>query len=165
MEYAYVGKVVNTHGIKGEIRIKSYFEHKDKVFIPNHYIYIGEEFEKYKILTHRVHKDFDMVTLEGYNNINDVLFLLKKNVYVLKDDLNLKEDEFLLDELIGFGVYVGNALKGAVSDIYLAGPKRHIMDVETENGIVKVPFHKDLIKGISKEEKKIELEMIEGMFV
>ena len=165
MEYAYVGKVVNTHGIKGEIRIKSYFEHKDKVFVPEHYIYIGEDFTKYKIKTYRVHKDYDMVTLDGFNNINDVLFLLKKNVYVKKDDLSLEDDEYLIDDLIGFNVYMGNALKGAVSNIYLVDSKRRIMDVETDKGIVRIPFHKDLIKEILLDDKKLIVEEVEGLFI
>ena len=33
-EFIYVGKIVNTHGIKGEIRILSDFEYKNKVFVP-----------------------------------------------------------------------------------------------------------------------------------
>lgn len=164
MDFVYIGKVVNTHGIKGEIRIKSYFEHKDKVFIPNHYLYIGENFDKYKIRTYRRHKDYDMVTLEGFNNINDVLFLLKKKVFVSRNDLLLNENEYIIDDLIGFSVYVGNALKGAVSNIYLIDPKRRIMDVETTNGIVKVPFHKDFIKEVKNDEKKLILETVEGLF-
>lgn len=165
MEYVFVGKIVNTHGIKGELRIKSFFEHKDKVFVPGHYIYIGEDFTKYKINTYRVHKDYDMVTLDGFNNINDVLFLLKKSVYVKKDDLSLDDDEYLIDDLIGFNVYMGNTLKGAVSNIYLIDSKRRIMDVETENGIVKIPFHKDLIKEVLLDDKKLIVEEVEGMFI
>ena len=32
MDKVYIGKVVNTHGIKGELRILSDFPYKDKVF-------------------------------------------------------------------------------------------------------------------------------------
>ena len=32
MDYIYIGEIVNTHGLKGEIRIKSNFPYKDKVF-------------------------------------------------------------------------------------------------------------------------------------
>ena len=164
MEYAYVGKVVSTHGIKGELRIKSFFEYKDRVFVPGQYIYIGEDFQKYKIITYRVHKDYDMVTLEGFNNINDVLFLLKKNVYVKKEDLSLVDEEYLIDDLIGFNVYMGNNLKGAVSNIYLVDSKRRIMDVDTTTGIVKVPFHKDLIEEVNLNNKKLIIKEMEGLF-
>ena len=164
MEYVYVGKVVNTHGIKGEIRIKSFFEYKDRVFIPGSFIYIGEDFSKYKIITYRVHKDYDMVTLEGFNNINDVLFLLKKNVYVKKEDLSLDGEEYLIDDLIGFNVYMGNNLKGAVSSINLVDSKRRVMNVDTSDGVVKVPFHKDLIEEVNLDNKKLILKELEGLF-
>ena len=75
MNNVYIGKVVNTHGIKGEIRILSDFPYKDKVFLIDNEIIIGNN--KYIIKSYRVHKGYDMVTLDGYNDINDVLFLLK----------------------------------------------------------------------------------------
>ncbi len=162
MDFVTVGKVVSTHGIKGEIRIISDFPYKDRVFVVGNTIQIGNK--DYVINSYRVHKDYDMVTLEGFNNINDVLFLLKKKVFVSRNDLLLNENEYIIDDLIGFSVYVGNALKGAVSNIYLIDPKRRIMDVETTNGIVKVPFHKDFIKEVKNDEKKLILETVEGLF-
>lgn len=63
----YVGKYIGTHGLKGEIKILSNFSRKDLVFVPNNIIYIDSR--PYKILTHRVHKNYNMVTLEGINDI------------------------------------------------------------------------------------------------
>ena len=71
-EYIYVGKIVNTHGIKGEIRILSDFDKKNKVFIPGMIIYIGRKKEKKVIRTYRHHKNFEMITMNGYSDINEV---------------------------------------------------------------------------------------------
>ena len=43
MEYIVIGKIVNTHGIKGEVRLLSNFKYKEKVFVPKFTIYIGKE--------------------------------------------------------------------------------------------------------------------------
>ena len=43
MEYICIGKIVNTHGIKGEIRILSEFPYKSLVFKQNFTVYIGKE--------------------------------------------------------------------------------------------------------------------------
>ena len=43
-EYIYIGKIVNTHGIKGELRLLSDFKYKDKVFLENRKIYISEDY-------------------------------------------------------------------------------------------------------------------------
>ena len=62
MNKIFIGKVVSTHGIKGEIRILSDFPYKDKVFIVNNKIIIDDK--EYIIKSYRVHKGYDMVTLE-----------------------------------------------------------------------------------------------------
>ena len=73
MKYVLVGKIVNTHGLKGEVRILSDFKYKDKVFIPDMNIYIGKDKICEKINTYRHHKIFDMITMNGYNDIDQVL--------------------------------------------------------------------------------------------
>ena len=40
-EYILIGKIVQTHGIKGELRIRSNFEMKDRVFKKGFNLYIG----------------------------------------------------------------------------------------------------------------------------
>ena len=103
MDKVYIGKVVKPHGIKGEIRILSNFPFKDKVFVVGNEIIIKDK--SYKIMSYRVHKGFDMITLNGFSNINDILFLLKQDVYFDKSHLSLTDNEVLDDELITFDVY------------------------------------------------------------
>ena len=43
MEYVYIGKLVNPHGIKGEVKLLSNFEYKDKAFVVGMNFYIGED--------------------------------------------------------------------------------------------------------------------------
>ena len=46
MKYIIIGKIVNTHGIKGELRILSDFKYKDKIFKKGFPLYIGHTKEK-----------------------------------------------------------------------------------------------------------------------
>ena len=64
MDLVYVGKIVNTHGIKGELRIKSDFERKELVFKIGNKIII--ENVEHIIRTYRFHKIFDI-----FNFFND----------------------------------------------------------------------------------------------
>ena len=91
MDYLYIGKIVDTHGIKGELRIKSNFERKELVFKKDFIIYVGNSYEPLKITNYRHHKEFDMITIEGYDNINQVLKYLKLNVYAKKSDIELND--------------------------------------------------------------------------
>ena len=44
MKLVKIGKIVNTHGIKGELRLLSKFPYKDKVFIKDMPIYIDKNY-------------------------------------------------------------------------------------------------------------------------
>ena len=79
MDKVYVGKIVSTHGIKGEIKILTQFNFKDKVFKVGNSLIIDDK--EYVIKSYRVHKMFDMVTLDDYKDINEVLYLMKKKVF------------------------------------------------------------------------------------
>ena len=93
MTKLYIGKIVNTHGIKGELRIKDNLTTKQRM----KYLKIGSNLiiddNKYLITSYRVHKDYDMVTFLGFNNINEVLFLKNKKVYKEESEINLKDEE------------------------------------------------------------------------
>ena len=126
-DYIYIGKIVNTHGIKGELRLLSNFKFKEKVFLENRRIYIGEDKTEEIITSYRHHKIFDMITLKGYDNINQVLKFLQKEVYVKKNDLDLGEDEYLDEDLINLNVIFNNEEVGRVVAIKQINPKNKII--------------------------------------
>ena len=160
MNNVYIGKVVNTHGIKGEIRILSDFPYKDKVFIIDNKIIIGDS--EYIIKSYRVHKGYDMITLDGYNDINDVLFLLKKDVYISKDLLNLSDDEILDDELMEYSVISEDGREGTIKEIFKASSSNKIIRVMFDKEVL-IPFNSPLVKEVNKDNKTIIVELIEGM--
>ena len=111
-----VGKIINTFGIKGELKVASDFEYKERIFIKEFSIYIGEEKIEEKISTHRVHKGYNLITFLNYSNINEVLNYKGKKIFINRKDLNLNECEYLLSDLIGFSVFDDNILLGTVID-------------------------------------------------
>lgn len=115
-EYIKIGKITSTHGIKGELRIKSDFLRKDLCFKPGFIIYLGEEKIPEEITSYRYHKIYDMVTLKGYTNINEVLKYLKYNVYVKRSDLALNSNEYVLEDLINLEIVSSNTIYGKVVD-------------------------------------------------
>lgn len=158
MKKVYLGKIVSTHGIKGELKIKSTFPYKEKAFKIGNHLIIEEK--KYEIKTYRVHKQFDMVTLDNYQDINEVLFLLKKNVYMEKKELDLKKEEVLDEELMKYQVLTTSGKRGIIKEIFFASPTNKIMRVRFEKEIL-VPLNSPLVKiDVEKQEIKID-EMLE----
>ena len=138
----YVGKYIGTHGLKGEIKILSNFSRKDLVFVPNNIIYIDSR--PYKILTHRVHKNYNMVTLEGINDIKDIIDLRGSNVYVDKVD-----SEYLIEDFINYKVIKDK--KYDVKEI-IENHKYKIL-VLTNNEMI--PLIEEFIESIDYKEKII----------
>lgn len=160
MEKVFIGKVVSTHGIKGELRIMSDFPFIDKVFVVGNKLFIDNC--EYIIKSYRHHKNFEMVTLNDYKNINEVLFLLKKKVYFNKEDLNLDDSEILDEDLISFEVLTTDGKRGIIKEIFLSSSTNKIIRVLFEKEIL-IPMNSPMIKDISKEKKTILVEFIDGM--
>lgn len=78
----YVGEIVNTHGIKGELRIVSDFKYKDSVFVKGKKLYLGKRKQEVVIKTYRTHKNYDMVSFEDVNDINEAIIFKNDDVYV-----------------------------------------------------------------------------------
>ena len=153
MNKVFLGKYVNTHGIKGEIRIKSNFKYKDKVFKIGNEIIIDKP---YIINSYRVHKDYDMVTLIGINSINDIIHLINSSVYIDRDKY-LKFNEYLDEDLISFSVYSNDLEIGLVSDIRYLNNNKKLLVVKGK----LIPF--ELIENIDLTNKKIYINYVEGL--
>lgn len=160
MDKVYIGKIVSTHGIKGELRILSDFPFKEKVFVIGNKLIIDSK--EYTIKSYRVHKNFDMVTFNDYSNINEVLFLLKKDVYFSKSDLYLEDNEILDEDLITYDVYSLDGRKGKIEEIFMASKDNKILRIIFDKEVL-VPMFSPMIKEINKKEKKLVIELIDGM--
>ena len=150
MDYIYIGKIVSTHGIKGELKIISDFFEKDKIFKKGFKLYLTPLYHEEVINTYRVHKNYDMVTFNGYNDINEILKYIGMGVYIKRSDLDLKEDEYLLSDLIGYAVYDNNKLLGKVSGINFNNNVLLKID-----DIFYIPFIDEFIENVDVKTKKI----------
>ncbi len=148
----YIGKYVNTHGIKGEIRIKSDFKYKDKVFFVGNTLIIDNQ--EFIINSYRRHKEYDMVTLKGITNINQIIDLKGSGVYVF--NISLNDGEYLDSTLIGFKVYMNNIYKGDVLDIKYLNNSKKILVVNNKY----VPFE---LVNVNLDEKRIDVMEVDGL--
>ena len=156
MKYIYIGKLVNTHALKGEVRIISNFEYKDRVFKKGNILYLGEDNSSETILTYRKHKMYDMVSFEGIDNINDVLKYKGSKVYIDSSILNLSDDELLEDEILELNVYLDNKNIGKITE-YRNDNGNKMIRVNNKF----IPFNKKFISKIEKHDKIIYMHDIE----
>lgn len=162
MNYILIGKIVNTHGIKGELRIISDFPYKDRVFKNNFNIYIGKDKKNEVINTYRHHKIFDMITLKNYNNINEVLKYKGSLVYINRLDLKLNDNEYLECDLLDFNIIINNNIIGKLSSFENHNNNKIIIVKNNEKEIL-LPYNNNLIENINLDKKEITYKNIEGL--
>lgn len=163
MKYINIGKLVNTHGIKGEVRIISNFKYKDRVFIPGMKIYIGKDKICEEINSYRHHKIFEMITIKGYNDINQVLKYKGEYVFVNKDDIILNDFEYLDEDIIGLKVFVDDKYMGIVKKIERYNTN-NLLVVKGEIKDYLIPYNFDIIKSVDLEKREMNVVNILGLF-
>lgn len=166
MQYLEVGQIVNTFGIKGQVKVVPFtndverFEELKKVYIVNRKNRKEVEIENVKY-----HKNMVLLKFKGLERIEDVEIF--KNCYLeidRKDGKPLEEGEYYIVDLIGLDVYTdkGEHL-GKVDDIYNTG-SNDIYVVKNELGKqILLPYIDDVVKEINLEDKKIIVHIIDGL--
>ena len=149
MEYVNVGKIVNTFGIKGELKIVSRFEMADKVFKVHNKIMINNNV--YEISGMRIHKNNYLVEIDNLKDINLVEHLIGNDVFFNKADLNLGDNDYLISDLVGFVVKEDDKEYGEVTDY----DDNKINPVIKVNNKFYIPLKGDFIVNVDKVNKII----------
>ncbi len=161
-EWIYLGKIVSTHGIKGEIRILSNFERKKEVLVPSFLIYIDHQ--PYEITSYRHHKNYEMICLKEYETINDVLPFIKKDVYIHRDDLKKSDEDYVLQDLIGCNVIENKKSIGQVQEI-VYNKAYYLLQVKEKNHTFYIPNLPEYIKKVDIQKKEIYTENAQGLML
>ena len=113
MKYVTIGKIINTFGIKGELKVESHTDFIKERYKKNSLIFIGDTYKKFHVASYRIHKGFIILSLEEYNDINLVLELKNKYIYKATEDIKpLGNNEFYIRDLINLDVYLQDVYLG-----------------------------------------------------
>lgn len=163
MEKIKIGIIVNTHGLKGELKVKSFSDFNEIRFQKGNYLFIeyrGEMIEV-EVITYREHKGMVLITLKGLEDINLVEKYRECNIFINKEDLHdLEEDEVYFFDLMGCEVYLEDGeLLGEVEDVLETGANA----VLRVNKKILIPYVDAFIKDANIEEKKIVIYKVDGL--
>ena len=163
MKYVLIGKIVNTHGLKGEVRILSSFKYKDRVFLQGMKVYVGKDKVCEEINSYRHHKIFEMITMCGYSNINEILKYKGEYIFVNKEDIKLLENEYLDEDIVGLNVIVDGNNIGVVRKIEDHNGNE-ILVVKNGDKNYLIPYNFDIILSINLVKKEMNVKNIIGLF-
>lgn len=168
-KYYNVGKIVNTHGIKGEVRVIATTDFVEDRFRPGRKLYIFMEGTSLPIevviKTTRPHKQFQIVSFEGYSSINDVEKFKGGTLKIKEEDRGtLEEGEFYFDEIIGLEVWSEEGEKlGFVKEILQTGANDVWVVKREKKPDLLLPYIEDCVKQVDLTEKKIIVHLLEGL--
>jgi len=162
-----IGKVVNTHGINGEMKIHRItdFEERFEVGAVVYAILENKSPVQLTISSHRQHKGFDLLKFEGYTNINDIEHLKGSYLKISEDQLtDLHDGEYYYFEIIGCSVYTTEGEKlGEVKEILSPGANDVWVVAREKSKDLLIPYIENVVKEIDTKMKEIIIEPMEGL--
>lgn len=170
-KYFVVGKIVNTQGIKGEVRVLpttddvSRFELLDFVYVDK-----KGNIQKYEIENVRYHKQFVIIKFKGIDDMTAGETLKNTEIKITEDmALPLGEDEYYISDLYSMEVVTDDGeLLGTIQDIIFTGANdvyvvRNDESEKSEKSEILIPAIKQCILNVDKENNKMTVKLLEGL--
>jgi 16S rRNA processing protein RimM len=162
-EYIKVGKIVNTHGVKGCLKCISMTDDMER-FDELEYVYTEKDNKKRKINNAWYRKGLVYLELEDINDMDTAESLRNTFISIYDDQLReLPEGSYYLFDLEGMEVYsdLGEYI-GKISEVYQTGANDVYEVVDKKNSYL-IPAVKDVVKEVSVKEKKMVIHVIDGL--
>ena len=158
-EYLDCGQIVNTHGVRGEVRIVPWADSPD-FLCRFSTLYIDGA--PWRVLSVRVHKGSVIAKLDGVDTVEEAMLLRDKTVQINRADARLPEGTFFLADVIGLNVVdeEGQTL-GTLKEI-LSPSVQQVYVVEGEREIM-IPAVPEFILETNIKGGYIKVRLIEGM--
>jgi 16S rRNA processing protein RimM len=163
MDYIKVGKIVNTHGIKGYVKCVPMTDYLER-FEELKYIYTEKDDTKRVISDVWFQKGMVYLKLRDIDDMNTAETFKDTYISIFEDQLrDLPEDSYYLFDLEGMDVYSTDGdYIGKISDIFQTGAN-DVYEVKNNNISYLIPAIKDVVKSVDVQDKKMIINVIEGL--
>lgn len=159
------GKIVGTHGIKGEVRIDPWCDSPEflcafkKLWLDEN----GTEFIKVKS---RPHKNIALAKIKGVDTIEAAEKYRGKVVYINRDDINLAEGVHFVQDLIGLEVRDSGSgrVYGKISDVLRTGANDVYEIKDADGKTYLAPVIDDVVKEINVNDGYVLIVPMKGIF-
>lgn len=160
MNYIYIGKLEGTHGLKGEIKFKTDFKYLSKVLQKDFAFFLGNTKDKLLLASYRPFKNGFLLLFQGFNDIDLIKKYINKKVYVLKTALNLKDNEYVLEDFLNKEAFFQDKYLGKIIKITDEGSNNYIVYIQAKKEIL-IPFNNHFLDKITDD--KIYFKNVEGL--
>ena len=167
MDFYNVGKIVNTHGIRGDVRVMPTTDFVAERFAKGQDLYLQQAGEPLKLTVEsaRQHKGFILVKFVGYDNINDVQAFRDHELMVSgKDQQPLEDGQYYYHQIIGLSVKtVDGEELGTIKEILSPGANDvWVVQRDGKKDLLR-PVIDDVVKDVDLDAGEVTVELMEGL--
>ena len=168
MNYFNVGKIVNTQGLQGEMRVLSVTDFAEERFKKGNKLALFDKKDQFvmdvEIASHRKVKNFDIIKFKGMYHINDIEKFRDFTLKVREEDLtDLEDGEFYYHEIIGLEVYENDILLGTIKEILQPGANDVWVVKRKGKRDLLLPYIPPVVLNVDIPNKRVEVEILEGL--
>lgn len=164
-QFLETGKITSTHGLKGEVRVQPWAD-SPEFLTEFDELYLDNGARKIVITSSRVHKGMLIMKIKGVDSIEDADRLRNRILYMNRDDVELEDGAYFIQDLIGLDVIdddTGERL-GTLADVSETGAN-DVYHVRTGDGReVLIPVIPDVVREISLEDGCVRIFRMKGLF-
>jgi len=162
LEYIEFGKIVNTHALKGEIKIYSYTDNVDNILSLKN-VYVNNV--KYTVSNSRFLKGMFTMKLKEVNSIEEAEKLIGNVIFrELQEAERDVEDEYFVKDLEGIEVYDEQDTKiGVLQEVFTTGANDVYKVVDISGKDIYLPAIKQVVKLVDIKSKKMIVSIMEGL--
>lgn len=165
MEFLAVGKIINTHGLRGDVKVVAWTDSpEDFEDIPVVYIKKKTGNEKLTVSKIKYQKNNLIVKFKEINDINEAEKYKGLIIYADRDDLwELEDGVYYIADLIGLDVYDESGKIGVIADVFNTGAN-DIYDVKRDGKKnLLLPVIDDVVKEIDIKNGRVIVHVMEGL--
>ncbi|MBP9885911.1 MAG: 16S rRNA processing protein RimM [Leptospiraceae bacterium] len=160
-DFISIGKITSTFGLKGFLKVASSGDILSSLKANSLiYLSIKEELKPFKLRALRKDKNIYIVSLEGYNSIEESQSLVGQIFFYPKKDTQslLETDEYFIHQLIGLSPYYQEQTYSdfKVAEV-LENPVHPILLFSNSVTEILVPYINRFVGKVDLEHKRIEI--------
>ncbi len=162
-EFLEAGKIVGTHGVKGTLRVQPWSD--DSAFLESFKcVYLADK-TPVKVVSAKAHGNITLLTLDGVDSIEKAEKFRNKTLLVKREDADISEDRYFVDELIGCKVYDAdtNEFLGTLCDVSATGAN-DVWHISKDNKEYLVPAIESVIVSVDIDGETVLISPMGGIF-
>lgn len=165
MDLIETGKIINTHGIKGELKVLPWCDTPENFYdFKNLYLKSGTSLDIENV---RIHKENVIIKFKNIDSINEAEKYKNYILYADKNDFELDNDSFFIKDLINVEVFDNDTKEfyGIISEVLQNGAKDvFVIKNEEENKEYFLPYLDETVLNIDIKNKKMFIKPLLGLF-